>query len=83
MQIDFAGPINNGKEQELHILTFIDRFYKIFKRIVFFKKANTSKNKFIDNYVQFHGVPWSLRIDQARCLIENQVEIFYKKIIKI
>ena len=30
----------------------------------------------MDNYINTHGVPRSLRIDQARCLIGNQVKNF-------
>ena len=35
--------------------------------------------KFLDNYMHTHGVPRSLRIDQARCLIGNQVRNFCTK----
>ena len=33
----------------------------------------------MDNYIHFHGVPRSFRIDQARCLIGNQVKNFCTK----
>ena len=33
----------------------------------------------MDNYIHTHGVPRSLRIDQARCLIGNQVKNFCTK----
>ena len=35
--------------------------------------------KFLDNYIQIHGVPRSLRINQARCLVGNQVKNFCTK----
>ena len=42
-----------------------------------FDNANASNvTKFLDNYIHIYGVPRSLRIDQARCLIANQVKIF-------
>ena len=34
---------------------------------------------FLDNYIHTHGVTHSLRIDQARCLIGNQVKNFCTK----
>ena len=79
IQIDFAGPINNEKDQEKYILTCIDRFSKYPAEI--FDNANASNViKFLNNYIHIHGVPRSLRIDQARCLIGNQVKkILYKK----
>ena len=74
IQIDFAGPINNEKGHEIYILTCIDRFSK-YPSAEIFDKANANKIiKFLDNYVKIHGVPRSLRIDQARCLIGNQVK---------
>ena len=71
-QIDFAGPIINEKEHEIHISTCIDRFSKYpFAEI--FENANASNViKFLDNYIHAHGVPPSLRTDQARCLIFTQ-----------
>ena len=45
-----------------------------------FDNANASNViKILDNYIHIHGVPRSLRIDQARCLIENQIKIFCTK----
>ena len=79
IQIDFAGPINNEKEHEIYILTCIDRFSK-YPSAELVDNANASNvKKFLDNYIQLHGVPRSLRIDQARCLIGNQVKNFCMK----
>ena len=79
IQIDFAGPINNKKEHEIYILTCIDRFSK-YPSAELVDNANTSNViKFLDNYIQIHGVPRSLRIDQARCLVGNQVKNFCMK----
>ena len=62
IQIDFAGPIN--KE-------CIDRFSK-YPSAELVDNANASNViKFLDNYIQIHGVPRSLRIDQARCLVNR------------
>ena len=79
IQIDFAGPINNEKEHEIYILTCIDRFSK-YPSAEIFENANASNViKFLDKYIHTHGVPRSVRIDQARCLIGNQVKNFSKK----
>ena len=80
IQIDFAGPINNEKDHEIYILICIDRFSK-YPSAEIFDNANASNViKFLDNYKHIHGVPRSLRIDQARSLIGNQVKKFlYKK----
>ena len=76
IQIDFAGPINNEKEHEIYILTCIDRFSK-YPSAELVDTANASNVlKLLDNYIQIHGVPRSLRIDQARCLVGNQVKNF-------
>ena len=79
IHIDFAGTINNEKEYEIYILTCIDRFSKN-PSAELVDNANASNViKFLDNYIQIHGVPRSLRIDQARCLIGNQVKNFCMK----
>ena len=79
IQIDFVGPINNEKEHEIYILTCIDRFSK-YPSAELVDNANSSNViKFLDNYIQIHGDPRSLRIDQARCLVGNQVKNFCTK----
>ena len=79
IQIDFAGPIINEKENEIYILNCIDRFSK-YPSAEIFDNANASNViKFLDNYIHTHGVPRSLRIDQARCLIGTQVKNFCTK----
>ena len=78
IQIDFAGPINIEKDHEIYILTSIDRFSNYPAEI--FDNANVSNViKLLDIYMHIHGVPRSLRIDQARCLIGNQVKNFCMK----
>ena len=79
IQIDFAGPMNTKKENEINILTCIDIFSK-YPSAELVDNANASNvMKFLDNYIQIHGVPRSLRIDQARCLVGNQVKKFSMK----
>ena len=74
IQIDFAGPIINEKEHEDYILTCMDGFSK-YPSAETFENANASNViKSLDNYIHAHGVPRSLRIDQARCLIGTQMK---------
>ena len=76
IQIDFAGPINNEKDHEVYILTCIDSFSK-YPSADIFDNANASYIiNILENYRQIHGVPCTLRIDQALCLIENQIKNF-------
>ena len=79
IQIDFAGIINNEKEHEIYILTCIDRFSKNPSAELVDNASASNIIKFLDNYIPVHGVPRSLRIDQARCLIVNQVKNFCMK----
>ena len=72
IQKDYAGPINNERDRETYTLTCIDRFSK-YPSAEISDNANASNViKFLDNYINIHGVPLALRIDQARCLIGNQ-----------
>ena len=69
IQIDFAGPTKNEKDQDIHFLACIDRFFK-YPTVEFIEKANGPKViKFLDKYIHIHGVPRSITLDQARCLI--------------
>ena len=79
IQIDFAGPINNEKGHEIFILTCNDIFSKYPSAEIFDNAKAYNVIKFLDSYIQTHGVPRSLRIDQARCLIGNQVKNFCTK----
>ena len=75
IQIGLAGSINNErKDHEIYMSTCIDRFSQ-YQSAEIFDNANASNViKFLDYYIQIYGVPRSLRIDQARCLIGNQVQ---------
>ena len=79
IQIDFAGPINNEKEHEIYILTCIDRFSKYPFAEIFENAKALNVIKILDNYLHTQGVPRSLGIDQARCLIGYQVKNFCTK----
>ena len=69
LQIDFGGPITEEKNQDIHFLACIDRFSKYPTVEVLDKATGPNVIKFLDEYIQIHGVPRNIRLDQARCLI--------------
>ena len=67
------------KNQDIHFLACIDRFSK-YPTVEVLDKANGPKViKFSDEYIQIHGVPRNIRLDQARCLIGYKVKNFCKQ----
>ena len=78
-QIDFGGPITNEKDCDIHFLACIDRFSK-YPTVEVVDKANgPNVIKFLDEYIQIHGVPRNIRLDQALCLIGYKVKNFCKQ----
>ena len=78
IQVDFGGPITNEKDQDISFLACTDRFSK-YPTVEVFDKANgPNVLKFLDDYIQIHGVPRNIRLDQARCLIGYKVKNFCK-----
>ena len=76
IQIDFGGPIHNEKNQEIYFLACIDRFSK-FPTADVFDRANADNFlKFFQEYVFLHGIPRTIRLDQARCQTGQQVTTF-------
>ena len=79
IQIDFAGPITNEKDQGIHFFACIDRFSK-YPTVEVFDKANgPNVNKFLDEYNQKHGVPRNIRLGEARCFIGYKLKNFCKQ----
>ena len=76
IQIDFGGPITNEKDQDILFLACIDRFSKYLTVKVFDKANGPNVIKFLDEYIQIHGDPRNIRLDQARCLIGYKVKKF-------
>ena len=79
IQIDFGGPITNEKDQDIHFLACIDRFSKYPSVEVFDKANGPNVIKILDDYIQIHGVPRNIRLDQERCLIGYKVKNFCKQ----
>ena len=78
IQFDFGGPLTNENDPDTHFLACIDRF-SIYPTVEVFDKANGPiVIKFLDEYIQIHGVPRNIKLDQARCLIAYKVKKFCK-----
>ena len=67
IQINFEGPIFDGKTNEINFLATTDRFSK-YPTACFYDKVNgPNVLKFLDMYIENHGIPRSIRLDQAKC----------------
>ena len=67
IQIDFGGPKVDGQGRERYFLACIDRFSK-FPSLKLYNNANAiNVEHFLNKYMSIHGVPRSIRMDQARC----------------
>ena len=78
-QIDFEGPIFDEKNKEVYFLAAIDRFPKYPTAYMYEKANGPNVLKFLDMYIATHGIPRSIRLDQAKCLIGHQVKTFCNK----
>ena len=73
IQINFGGPIINDKDKDIYFLTCIDRFSK-YPTVKIFDNANgVNVVKFLRDYAYTHGIPRTIRLDQATCLVGKQV----------
>ena len=68
------------KNKEVYFLTCIDRISK-FPTAEVYDRAN-AKNilKFLHEYVLLHGIPRTIRLDQAQCQIGRQIQAFCNQI---
>ena len=78
IQIDFGGPISDEKVNEF-FLAAIDRFSKYPTTCIYEKANEPNVLRFLDMYIENHGIPRSIRLDQAKCLVGNQVKTFCNK----
>ena len=77
--IDFGGPIFDERGNEVHFLAAIDRFSEYPTAYIYDKANGPNVLKFLDMYIETHGIPRSIRLDQAKCLVGNQVKTFCNK----
>ena len=57
----------------------IDRFSKYPTAYIYDKANGPNVLKFLDMYIETHGIPRSIRLDQKKCLIGHQVKTFCNK----
>ena len=73
IQIDFKGPIKNDQNKDIYFLTCIDCYSK-YPTVRIFEKANGAiVLKFLRDYAYTHGIPRTIRLDQATCLVGKHV----------
>ena len=65
IQLDFGGPILNEKGIEQYFLTSIDRYSKYPTAEIVNNASGPNVIKFLNNYIYQHGVPRTIRLDQA------------------
>ena len=71
IQLDFAGPIFNERGKEKYILTAIDRFSKFPTTKIVVATSTFNVTKFLNKYINLHGVPRTIRTDQGTCFTSN------------
>ena len=64
------------KNQEIYFLACIDRFSKFPAAEVIDRAKADNDLKFLQEYVLLHGIPRSIRLDQARCQAGQQIKAF-------
>ena len=78
-QIDFGGHIFDEKGNEVYFLAAIDRFSKYTTACMYEKANGPNVLKFLEMYIESHGIPRSIRLNQAKCLVGNQEKNFCTK----
>ena len=76
IQLDFGGPILNEKGIEQYFITSIDRYSKYPTAEIVNNASGPNIIKFLNNYIYQHGVPRTIRLDQARCFTGEKFETF-------
>ena len=79
IQIDSGGSIFGKKGNEVYFLAAIDRFSKYPTALIYDNANGPIAPTFLDRYFENHRIPRSLRLDQAKCLVGNQVMTFSNK----
>ena len=77
IQMDFAGPIPyKNNTQNNYILVTDDRLSR-FPHAETFRKCDTETAiEYLEKYCKIHGIPRSIRCDQAQAFKAKKIEIF-------
>ena len=81
IQIDFGGSILNEKGIEQFFITSIDRYSKYSTAEIVNNASSTNVINFLNNYIYNHGIPRTVRLDQARCFAGKSLKHFVQKIL--
>ena len=76
IQIDFGGPILNEKGIEQYFITSQDRYSKYPTAEIVNNASGPNVFKLLNKYIYQHGVPRTIRLDQARCFTGKKFETF-------
>ena len=81
LQLDFAGQIVDTKNtnNEHHILAVVDRFSRYPSAVVHTNCDTQTAIEFLSQYCKFHGIPRSIRCDQAQAFKSRAFEFFCKE----
>ena len=81
LQLDFAGPIVDTKNNnnEHYILAAVDRFSRYPSALVHTNCDTQTAIEFLNQYSKFHGIPRSIRCDQAQAFKSRAFEIYCKE----
>ena len=74
IQIHFEEPSFDEKGNKVCFLAAIDRFSKYPTACIYENAPNVSK--FLDMFIEIHGISRSIWMDQAKYLFGNQVKTF-------
>ena len=77
IQMDFAGPITNNN-RDTYILVTVDRYSRYPHAEIYNNCDTNTAINYLKDYIKFHGIPRSLRCDQAQAFKAKNSEIFCK-----
>ena len=78
IQLDFAGPMPNESNNETYILVAIDRFSRYPSAVVHPNCDASTAIDFLQKYCEFHGIPRSIRCDQAQAFKSKSFDVYCK-----
>ena len=79
LQMDFAGPIPFCNHTDnYYILVSVDRYSRFSTAQVYENCDTSTANKYLEEYCKFHGIPRSLRCDQAQAFKSRNFIVYCK-----
>ena len=75
--MDFAGPITNNNK-DTYILVTVDRYSRCPHAETYNNCDTDTAINYLKDYIKFHGIPRSIRCDQAQAFKAKNFEIFCK-----